>query len=103
MVAARSADWTILPASWVYLLFGTNFVKSMLRLGRTRNRVRVVAYQFGDTSSALDIADALSAIAARLRADPSPALRGVFHITDSGEACWADLAESAFDCRSVSS
>ena len=56
----------------------------------------VVADQRGNPTSALDIADALIAIAARLKDDVSPALRGVFHMTGSGEATWADLAETVF-------
>ena len=35
-------------------------------------------------------------MAARLKGDASPTLRGVFHLTSSGEATWADLAETIF-------
>ena len=69
----------------------------MCRLGETRSELGVVADQVGNPTSALDIADALLAIAPRLRDDPSPALRGVFHMTGTGDASWAELAEAVFE------
>jgi dTDP-4-dehydrorhamnose reductase len=95
-VAERCADSVILRTAWVYSPFGANFVRTMLRLNETRDEVGVVADQRGNPTSALDIADALIAIAARMKGDASPALRGVFHMTGSGEATWADLAETIF-------
>jgi dTDP-4-dehydrorhamnose reductase len=86
----------ILRTAWVYSPFGSNFVRTMLRLNETRDEVGVVADQRGNPTSALDIADALLAIAKRIRADASPSLRGVFHMTGSGEATWADVAEAIF-------
>jgi dTDP-4-dehydrorhamnose reductase len=68
----------------------------MLRLNETRDEVGVVADQCGNPTSALDIADALIAIAGRVKHDKSPALRGVLHMTGSGEATWADFAEAIF-------
>src|SRR5208282_6700591 len=47
-------------------------------------------------ASALDIAEALVAIAARVKDDPAPALRGIFHMTGSGEGTWADVAQVVF-------
>jgi dTDP-4-dehydrorhamnose reductase len=95
-VAERCEDRVILRTAWVYSPFGANFVRTMLRLNETRDEVGVVADQRGNPTSALDIADALIAIAARVKDDPSPALRGVFHMTGSGEATWADFAEAVF-------
>src|SRR6202161_2524505 len=95
-VAARCEDSVILRTAWIYSPFGANFVRTMLRLNETRDEVGVVADQRGNPTSALDIADAGIAIAARMRDDASPALRGVFHMTGSGEATWADLAETVF-------
>ncbi len=95
-IAAIHANHAILRTAWVYSPFGANFVKTMLRLGETRSEIGVVADQTGNPTSALDIADALIAIATRLRADPSPALRGVFHMTGAGAATWADFAEAIF-------
>jgi dTDP-4-dehydrorhamnose reductase len=68
----------------------------MLRLNETRDEVGVVADQRGNPTSALDIADALIAIAARVKDDSSPALRGIFHMTGSGEGTWADFAQAVF-------
>jgi dTDP-4-dehydrorhamnose reductase len=96
LVAERCEDSVILRTAWVYSPFGANFVRTMLRLNETRDEVGVVADQRGKPTSALDIADALIAMAARLRDDKSPALRGVFHMTGSGEATWADFAEAIF-------
>jgi dTDP-4-dehydrorhamnose reductase len=95
-VAERCQNSVILRTAWVYSPFGANFVRTMLRLNETRNEVGVVADQRGNPTSALDIADAIIAIAAKVRSDASSALRGVFHMTGSGEATWADFAEAVF-------
>ena len=86
----------VLRTAWVYSPFGANFVRTMLRLGETRAEVGVVADQLGNPSSALDIADALIAVAERLVADRSSDLRGVYHMAGQGEASWADFAEATF-------
>ena len=95
-VAERCPNSAILRTAWVYSPFGANFVRTMLRLNETREEIGVVADQRGNPTSALNIAEALLAIARRIRDDASPALRGVFHMTGSGEATWADFAEAVF-------
>jgi len=96
LVAERCGNSAILRTAWVYSPFGGNFVRTMLRLNGTRDEVSVVADQRGNPTYALDIADALIAIARRIREDSSPTLRGIFHLTGSGEATWADFAEAIF-------
>ena len=95
-VLATQPNCAILRTAWVYSPFGTNFARTMLRLGETREEVGVVADQRGNPTSALDLADALLVVAARIASDASPVLRGVFHMTGQGEATWADLAEATF-------
>jgi dTDP-4-dehydrorhamnose reductase len=97
LVAERWPDSAILRTAWIYGPFGANFVRTMLRLNETRDEVAVVADQRGSPTSALDIAVALIVIAKRMRSDSSPALRGIFHMTGSGEATWADFAEAVFE------
>lgn len=95
-LAAATPDHAILRTAWVYSPFGKNFVKTMLRLAETRDRVGVVADQIGNPTSALDIAEAMLTVAGNLLASPDPSLRGLFHMTGSGEAAWADFAAEIF-------
>jgi dTDP-4-dehydrorhamnose reductase len=101
-VVAATANHAILRTAWVYSPFGKNFVRTMLRLAETRDEVGVVADQAGNPTNALDIADAILAVAANLFARPNDApLRGIFHMTAQGEAVWADVAEAIFAERAA--
>jgi dTDP-4-dehydrorhamnose reductase len=96
-VAAANPDHVILRTAWVYSPFGLNFVKTMLRLGETRSEVSVVADQLGAPTYALDIADAVIAVARRITASSDRrSLLGVFHMTGGGQASWAEFAEEIF-------
>ena len=96
-VAAATANHAVLRTAWVYSPFGKNFVKTMLRLAETRDEVGVVADQAGSPTSALDIADAVFAVARNLVTRPrDESLRGIFHMVAQGEAVWADVAEAIF-------
>ena len=96
-VAAATANHAILRTAWIYSPFGKNFVKTMLRLAETRDELGVVADQAGCPTSALDIADAVFAVARNLTGRTDDAsLRGVFHMSATGEAVWADVAEAIF-------
>lgn len=91
-VLAAHPRATVLRTAWVYSPFGTNFVKTMLRLAESRDEVGVVADQFGNPTSALDIADGVLALAGRDGGAPA----GLFHMVGSGETHWAGLAEAVF-------
>ncbi len=101
-VAAATDNHAILRTAWVYSPFGKNFVKTMLRLAETRDEIGVVADQAGCPTSALDIADAIFAVARNLVERPDDAgLRGLFHMGAQGEAVWADVAEAIFAQRAA--
>ena len=95
-VRAATANHAILRTSWVHSPFGSNFVKTMLRLGAERDVLRVVDDQIGAPTSAHDIAAGVIAVARNLLADPGPALRGTFHMAACGETSWAGFARETF-------
>ncbi|WP_123193658.1 dTDP-4-dehydrorhamnose reductase [Pannonibacter phragmitetus] len=97
-VSAANPDHVILRVAWIVSPFGNNFIKTMLRLGSTRDAVNVVADQYGGPTSALDIADGILRVAANLLRNPKDsALRGIFHMAPEGTATWAELASAVFD------
>lgn len=96
-VAAATPRHAILRTAWVYAPYGHNFVKTMLRLGAERDELRVVADQRGKPTSALDLADAIAAIAPRLaEAGPGDAGFGLFNYSGAGATHWAGFAEEIF-------
>ncbi len=95
-VAGATANHAILRTAWVYSEYGGNFVKTMLRLSESRDEINVVADQFGCPTSANDIAQAIVTIAEKLVTDPSAHLRGVFHLSGTGETSWAEFARQIF-------
>ncbi|MGQ3215454.1 MAG: dTDP-4-dehydrorhamnose reductase [Shinella sp.] len=94
--AAAASDLAIFRTAWVYSPYGVNFLKTMLRLGETRDKLVVVADQQGCPTSAEDIAGALILAARRMVEDRDGRYRGIFHLTGAGEASWAEFAREIF-------
>jgi dTDP-4-dehydrorhamnose reductase len=91
-VRAAGGVHAILRTSWVFSAHGTNFVKTMLRLSATRDRLSVVADQTGGPTWAGDIADACLTVAAALARDP--ALTGTYHYAGAPDVSWAGFARA---------
>ncbi|MFT3722048.1 MAG: dTDP-4-dehydrorhamnose reductase [Hyphomonadaceae bacterium] len=100
-VAASGIRHVILRVSWVHASMGKNFVRTMLRLARSQERINVVADQLGRPTYASHLAIALRDIAARLVLDPL-APTGVFHLSGSGDpSSWRQFAEFVFSASQV--
>lgn len=84
----------ILRTSWVVSAHGSNFVKTMLRLGAERDSLSIVADQVGGPTAAGDIAAACLEIARQLQADPGKT--GTYHFSGSPDVSWADFAREIF-------
>ncbi len=93
-VIAAGGIHAILRTSWVFSAHGANFVKTMLRLSETRDKLSVVADQIGGPTPARAIAAACLAIAHQLSADPSKG--GIYHFSGTPDASWADFAREIF-------
>jgi len=90
-VRAAGGPHLILRTSWVVSAHGANFVKTMLRLGRERDSLNVVADQIGGPTPAAAIADALYAAARAMR---QGALGGTHHFAGAPDTSWADFARA---------
>lgn len=93
-IRASGARHVILRTSWVVSAHGTNFLKTMLRLGREREVLTVVADQIGGLTPASAIADALTTIA---RAMGQGAAGGTYHFAGAPDAAWSDIAREIMD------
>lgn len=97
LVTAAGGRHMILRTAWVYSPFGSNFVRTMLRLAADRDEVAVVDDQRGCPTAAADIAAAILTLVPRLLEPAAvPERFGLFHLTGQGEAVWADVAEAVF-------
>lgn len=89
-VRAAGGVHVILRTSWVFSAHGTNFLKTMLRLGASRESLTVVADQIGGPTPARAIAAACLTIAQHLAEDPAKS--GTYHFSGAPDASWADFA-----------
>jgi dTDP-4-dehydrorhamnose reductase len=97
-IADSGVRHIILRTAWMYGLHGQNFVKTMLRIGREREVLRVVDDQHGCPTYAGDFADAVITLAKRLVEAPVfDHHLGVFHCSGSGEATWCAFARRIFE------
>lgn len=90
-IRAASGRHVILRTSWVVSAHGNNFVKTMLRLGATRDSLTVVADQIGGPTPAADIADALL-VAAKAMVDGAHG--GTHHFAGAPDVSWAGFART---------
>lgn len=93
-VRAAGGAHAIVRTSWVVSAQGTNFVKTMLRLGAERDALNVVADQIGGPTCARAIASALMKMSGQLHSDPSKS--GTYHFAGAPDVSWADFAREIF-------
>ena len=94
-VAAANDKFIVLRTAWVFGEHGNNFVKTMLRLAKTRDTLGVVADQVGGPTYAGDIAKALIQIAEKIIAGEKVEY-GVYHLTGEPYVSWYEFAKTIF-------
>ena len=95
-VAKANDKFIVLRTAWVFGEHGNNFVKTMLRLAKTRNTLGVVADQIGGPTYAGDIARTLIQIAEKI-INGEIVEYGVYHFTGEPYVSWCDFAKAIFD------
>ena len=88
---AAGGDWIILRTSWLYSEYGTNFVKTMIRLMQEREQLTIVADQRGTPTYAADLAEMVIHI---LQFNEEQEWKtGIYHFSNKGETTWFGFAE----------
>ena len=86
----------IVRTSWLYAVYGNNFVKTILKLATEKTTLRVVADQFGSPTSAADLANAVLTIARKISASEK-IYWGTYHYCCKGITTWHALAEKIIE------
>ena len=95
-VTERCRQSVIIRTAWLYSEYGNNFVKTMLRLGRERELLKVVYDQVGTPTYAGDLADAI------LHIIEKGIIAGIYHYTDEGVASWYDFTKTIHHMAEIS-
>lgn len=88
----------VIRTAWLYSSHGTNFVKTMRRLGAEKSNLNVVTDQIGSPTFAGDLAQAIVEILPQL----SEKNRGVYHYTNEGVCSWYDFATEIMNLSGLS-
>ncbi|MDX1630182.1 MAG: dTDP-4-dehydrorhamnose reductase [Fulvivirga sp.] len=95
-------DAYIIRTSWVFSSFASNFVKTMIRLGKEKPELNVVNDQIGSPTYARDLAQAILKIIDEInRGNDQP---GIYHYSNEGVSSWYDFAKeimsmTKLDCK----
>jgi dTDP-4-dehydrorhamnose reductase len=87
----------ILRTSWIYGVYGQNFLKSILRLASERDELRVVADQRGCPTGTADIAEAILSIAPLL--ERRAPVWGIYHFAGQGATTWHGFASEIVEAQ----
>ncbi|RAR42388.1 dTDP-4-dehydrorhamnose reductase [Paenibacillus sp. MDMC362] len=85
-----STKWFIVRTSWVFGLWGSNFVKTMLRLGQEKPLLQVVDDQKGSPTYTVDLARFLLQMSATEK-------YGIYHASNSGSCTWYEFTQAIFE------
>ncbi len=92
VIAAHTDRFFILRTSWLYSEYANNFVKTMLKLGREREELRVIWDQVGTPTYAIDLAGCILTII-----ETQNQQFGLYHYSNEGLTSWYDFAVAIFE------
>ena len=95
----KKVESIILRASWVYSSYGNNFVKTMIRLGREKEELGIVADQIGSPTYGKDLAaDTLKVLSDE---NYKWSQGDVFHYSNNGSCSWFEFAQKIFELTNI--
>ena len=94
-VINSNIDAIVIRTSWLYSIYGNNFIKTMLRLGREKKSLNVISDQIGTPTHASDLAKTCLDILSKSKRLSRKG--NVYHYSNEGVASWYDFAISIMD------
>ena len=97
--------WTmVIRTSWLYSSFGNNFVKTILKLGKEKGKLRVVNDQTGTPTYAADLAAVVMTIISGVNRQQIAFNAGIYNYSNEGACTWYDFAvavleEAGIECN----
>lgn len=90
MTRALTFKYFIVRTSWVYGMYGNNFVKTMVKLAKERDEIQVVNDQTGSPTYTADLADFIEKLILTEQ-------YGIYHASNSGSCTWYQFAKAIFE------
>jgi dTDP-4-dehydrorhamnose reductase len=102
-LVTNNSDAVIIRTSWLYSVYGNNFVKSMLRLGAEKEKLGIVFDQVGTPTNAADLAETILIIVHQ-HINNNSWFSGIYHYSNEGVCSWFDFAfeimnYASLDCK----
>jgi len=97
----NNPETMVIRTSWVYSVYGNNFVKTMLRLMKDRKELNIVNDQFGSPTYAKDLAETILQIIADLQLKDHQLDYGIYHYSNEGAISWCDFATAIRDIKQL--
>jgi len=79
----------IIRTSWLYAEFGSNFVKTILKISNDKDKIQVVSDQIGSPTYARDLAETILQIIPKIKNENT----AVYHFSNKGSCSWYNFAE----------
>ncbi len=94
----------IIRTSWIYSNYGSNFIKSILKMGKKRDMINVVCDQIGTPTYAGDLARAILTIIDQKNISPEVNTSdsvNIYHYGNEGSCSWYDFAQAIFEFSDI--
>jgi len=98
---AMPTNAIIIRTSWVYSEFGSNFVKTMLKIGKERDEINVVSDQVGSPTYATDLAEVALKIINNKDYRDQEQQTEIYHYSNKGEISWYEFAKEIFKLAGI--
>ncbi|MBP5377531.1 MAG: dTDP-4-dehydrorhamnose reductase [Bacteroidaceae bacterium] len=95
-VVAACKNYMIIRTAWLYSMFGNNFVKTMIRLGKEKPSLGVIFDQVGTPTYARDLAVAI------MTAINKGVVPGIYHFSNEGVTSWYDFTKTIHRIAGIS-